>query len=432
MTPLLSRRFGPLFAAQFLGAFNDNFYKNALVLLVLFHGLGHVEASGVVVNLAAGVFILPFFVLSASAGEWADRADKACIARFTKTLEVAIVALGGAGLVTGSLPLAMVALALLGVHSALFGPVKYGVLPQHLHAEELLAGNAWIEAATFLAILLGTLLAGVLVNSTDAALQVTVVSLFAALAGRLAVQWMPAAPPSAAISKLSDIDWQPLRATRRVLRWARAEPVWPVLLAISWFWAFGATVLTQLPVLVRDHLHGDAGVVSVLLAVFSVGVGAGSLLVSALLRRRPDASVVPLAALAMALSAGLWLVVVHLVAGDFATAPDRVMLVQDWLLQPWTPAVLLSLAALAVAGGAYCVPLYTALQRLAPLDRRGQAVAANNIVNSAAMVMAAAIGAVALASGVGVVALLGAVAALNLPVALWARRLPLQAKPDQV
>ncbi|NCA24336.1 MAG: hypothetical protein EBS91_06980, partial [Betaproteobacteria bacterium] len=143
-------------------------------------------------------------------------------------------------------------------------------------------------------------------------------------------------------------------------------------------------------------------------------------------------SVVPLAALAMALSAGLWLVVVHLVAGDFATAPDRVMLVQDWLLQPWTPAVLLSLAALAVAGGAYCVPLYTALQRLAPLDRRGQAVAANNIVNSAAMVMAAAIGAVALASGVGVVALLGAVAALNLPVALWARRLPLQAKPDQV
>lgn len=411
MRLLTSRRFGPLFLTQFLGAFNDNLYKNALVLLVLYQGFGDVASPGLLVNLAAGLFILPFLLLSASAGQWADSSDKTRIARLSKWLEVAVVLLGAAGLLAGSLPLALAALTLLGAQSALFGPVKYGVLPQHLAAEELLAGNAWMEAATFLAILLGTLLAGLLVAGEGAVWRVVGVTVLVALAGLVAVQGMPPAPPLAAPSAAGR---GVLRATLHLLAAARREPVWPLLLAISWFWAFGATVLTQLPVLVRDHLHGDATVVSGLLAVFSVGVGVGSALSALLLRRMPDLPLVPAAALDMALLGGL---LVWLLPAADAGAP--LLGAAAWWAAPGSVAVTLTLFALAAAGGAYCVPLYTALQQRAAPDRRGRAVAANNIVNAAAMVAAAGVGAVVIAAGSGVDLLVAGFAAGNLAVAAW-------------
>jgi len=427
MSLLTSRRFGPLFATQFLGAFNDNLYKNALVLLVLYQGFGAVESPGLLVNLAAGLFILPFLLLSAGAGEWADSADKSHIARITKWLEVIIAGLGAAGLLVGSLWLSLTALMLLGAQSALFGPVKYGVLPQHLHADELLAGNAWIEAATFLAILLGTLVAGWLVAGEDAVWRVSGLVLLVAVAGLAAVHGMPAAPPvwSGAGSESADewskasvngvapqSRWRPLRATRRLLSEVRGERVWPVLLAISWFWAFGATVLTQLPVLVRDHLHGDATVVSALLAVFSVGVGAGSAAAAAALQRAPDLPLVPAAALDMGVFGVL---LVWLLPG--ASSGEPLQDIVGWWSASGSPGITLTLFALAAAGGAYCVPLYTALQRLAAPERRGRAVAANNVVNSGAMVAAAGVGAGL--SGVGVDGLLAVFAVGNLPVAWW-------------
>ncbi|MBU3694576.1 MAG: MFS transporter [Rhodocyclaceae bacterium] len=456
MSLLTSRRFGPLFATQFLGAFNDNLYKNALVLLVLYQGFGAVESPGLLVNLAAGLFILPFLLLSASAGHWADTSDKARIARLTKWLEVAVVLLGAAGLLAGSLWLSLAALTLLGAQSALFGPVKYGVLPQHLQPDELLAGNAWIEAATFLAILLGTLVAGVLVTGEGAVWRVSGLALLVAAAGLAAVHGMPAAPPvgaafppdaassSASVGRAARLQTElavsanlaarraseravevavvdplraPLRATARLLADARSEPVWPVLLAISWFWAFGATVLTQLPIIVRDHLHGDATVVSALLAVFSVGVGAGSALAAALLRRVPDLPVVPAAALDMALLGGLlvWLLPV----GNGAVP---VLGLAAWWAAPTSIATTLTLFALATAGDAYCVPLYTALQRLAAPERRGRAVAANNVVNSGAMVAAAGTGAGLSAAGIGADGLVALFAAGNVPVAWWLSR----------
>ena len=411
MPLLTSRRFGPLFATQFLGAFNDNLYKNALVLLVLYQGFGAVASPGLLVNLAAGLFILPFLLLSASAGHWADSSDKARIARLSKWLEVAV------GLLAGSLPLALAALTLLGAQSALFGPVKYGVLPQHLAADELLAGNAWIEAATFLAILLGTLLAGTLVPGEGAVWRVAGVALLVAVAGLAVVHWMPPAPPLAAPPGASSDGRGLLRATLRLLAEARGEAVWPVLLAISWFWAFGATVLTQLPVLVRDHLHGDATVVSGLLAMFSVGVGAGSALAALLLRRVPDLPLVPAAALGMALSGG---VLVWLLPAAAGGAP--VLGLAAWWAAPGSVAVTLALSALAAAGGAYCVPLYTALQQRAAPGRRGRAVAANNVVNSAAMVAAAGAGAGITGAGSGVDVLLALFVAGNLPVAWWLLR----------
>jgi len=468
MRLLLSRRFGPLFATQFLGAFNDNLYKNALVLLVLYQGFGAVESPGLLVNLAAGLFILPFLLLSASAGHWADSADKSRIARITKWLEVLIALLGAAGLLAGSLWLSLAALMLLGAQSALFGPVKYGVLPQHLAPEELLAGNAWIEAATFMAILLGTLVAGWLVAGEDAVWRVSGLALVVAAAGLAAVHGMPAAPPQQEsqphdrlLGRLAaEVDGvaaalgsgtapsaecfgtgpaavhlgctgkpfpsgmrKPIASTTALISAARREPVWPVLLAISWFWAFGATVLTQLPVVVRDHLHGDATVVSALLAVFSVGVGVGSALAAVALRRAPGAPVVAAAALDMALLGGLLVWLLPPASRALAGAEGFGLLdLAAWWAAPGSVGIALTLFALAAAGGAYCVPLYTALQRLAAPDRRGRAVAANNVVNAGAMVLAAGTGAGVLGAGAAVPTLLALFAALNLPVAWWLRR----------
>ena len=208
-----------------------------------------------------------------------------------------------------------------------------------------------------------------------------------------------------------------MRATVRLLSEVRTEAVWPVLLAISWFWAFGATVLTQLPVVVRDHLHGDATVVSALLAVFSVGVGAGSAVAAVTLRRAPDLPLVPAAALDMALLGGL---LVWLLPSAGATIP--LLGLADWWAAPGSVAITLTLFALAAAGGAYCVPLYTALQQLAAPGRRGRAVAANNVVNSGAMVAAAGLGAGLGSAGMGVDGLVALFAAGNLPVAWWLYR----------
>lgn len=429
MSLLTSRRFGPLFATQFLGAFNDNLYKNALVLLVLYQGFGAVESPGLLVNLAAGLFILPFLLLSASAGHWADSTDKSRIARLSKWLEVLIALLGAAGLLAGSLWLSLVALTLLGAQSALFGPVKYGVLPQHLKADELLAGNAWIEAATFMAILLGTLVAGWLVAGEEAAFRVSGLALLVAVAGLAAVHGMPPAPTLAAIESTPPAAHastaaaptaprDPLRATAALIRAARGEAVWPVLLGISWFWAFGATVLTQLPVMVRDHMHGDATVVSALLAVFSVGVGVGSAFAAAALRRAPELQVVPAAAMDMALLALLlvWLLPAAAPPGGLV---HKLSSLWAWWAAPGSIPIVLTLFALAAAGGAYCVPLYTALQRLATPERRGRAVAANNIINSGAMVAAAGTGTGLAAAGYGAETLLALFAMGNLPVAWW-------------
>ncbi len=411
---LRSRRFAPLFVTQFLGAFNDNLYKNALVLLVLFQGFGAVTASGLVVNLAAAVFILPFFLLSASAGQWVDSTDKTRVARVAKWLEVFIAGCGAVALLGGSLALALLALALLGAQSALFGPVKYGVLPQHLRPDELLAGNAWIEAGTFFAILLGTLVAGLLIAAGQGVELVAALVLVVALAGVVVVHLMPPAP--SAVSSPA-VDLQLLRATCTVLGWARGQALWRPLLGISWFWAFGATVLTQLPLLVREQLAGDAAVVSSLLAVFTCGVGVGSWLAAAVLKRDPQAPVVAAAALDMGLLTGVlvWLA---------AMVPEGLPLrgpVAFWS-DPLTFGIGVCLFGLAAAGGAYCVPLYTAVQRLAPEQRRGQAIAANNIVNSAAMVLAALTGMLVFAVGGTVGQLLALAALLNLPVAWWVWR----------
>lgn len=411
-TLLADRRFGPLFATQFLGAFNDNLFKNALVVLLTFQAASwtRLDAS-LLANLAAGLFILPFFLFSATAGQLADKFDKALLARLTKILEVVIILLAGVGFALESLVLLLAALFLLGLQSTLFGPVKYAILPQHLRPDELVGGNALVEAGTFVAILLGTLGGGLLAGLEGGTAWITGVSLLVAWLGYLASRGIPHAPaPEPALR----INPNPLTETWRCIGFARADhSVFLSILAISWFWLYGALFLAQFPAYTKSVLGGGEGMVTLLLAVFSVGVGGGSLLCEKLSRHKVETALVPLGALGMTLS-GLdfaWASMGRAPAGE--VLPLAVLLGQG---STWR--LLLDLLLLGASGGLYCVPLYALVQQRSHPGHRARIIAANNILNALFMV-AGALGAVALlAGGLGIPALFALAAGVNGLIAL--------------
>jgi MFS family permease len=414
---LATRRFAPLFATQFLGAFNDNVFKNALVVLLTFKAASWSALTpSTLANLAAGLFILPFFLFSASAGQWADRSDKARIARLSKLLEVLIVLLAGLGFATRSLVLLFVALFLLGAQSALFGPVKYAILPQHLQPQELLGGNALIEAATFVAILLGTILGGVLAALDHGTLWITGASLVIAVAGLATSLAIPAAPPPAPDLAIGR---NPLRETWRSVARLRAQPaVLTAVLGISWFWLTGAVLLAQFPAFGRYVLGGDESVVTLMLAVFTVGIGAGSMACERLSRRRLSLRWVPVGAL------GISVAILELAfAAAHFQAGGTLLGAADWLLAASSWRVLFDLLAIGAFGGLFIVPLYTRLQVCAEVESRARAIATNNIVNALFMVVGALAAATLLGAGLSMPALfavlgLGNLAALCL---LWRR-----------
>jgi MFS family permease len=271
---LKSRRFAPFFATQFLGAFNDNLFKNALVVLLTFQAAQWTTlAPGLLANMAAGIFILPFFLFSATAGQLADKYDKAMLARLVKVLEMVIMGVAATGFFLHSLPVLMGALFLLGLHSTLFGPVKYAIMPQHLHADELVGGNALIEAGTFVAILIGTLAGGLLAGSVEHPAWIAVGGFVVAFAGYLSSRSIPSAP--APVPELT-INLNPFSETWRNLKLAHENiVVFRSLLGISWMWFFGAVFLSQFPSLAKEVLHGNEQVASLLLVVFSIGIGTG-------------------------------------------------------------------------------------------------------------------------------------------------------------
>ena len=275
---LKERRFAPFFWTQFLGAGNDNIYKNALVIFVAYHAarLTAVDAN-TLVNLAAAVFIAPFILFSATAGQLADKFEKSRLIRFIKLFEIAIMTLGLMGFWWRNLTLLFVALALMGVHSTLFGPVKYAILPQHLKTDELVGGNGLVEMGTFVAILLGTIVGGLLVAvDPNGPVMAGAAAVAVAIAGWLVSRAIPLTP---AVAPNLAINWNPFTETWRNLRFAQGNRVvWLSMLGISWFWFYGATYLTQFANFTKDVLGGDEHVVTLLLAMFSVGIGAGSLL----------------------------------------------------------------------------------------------------------------------------------------------------------
>ena len=393
---LSSRAFVPLFVTQFLGAFNDNLFKTAMLFLITFHLAGvDLRSAATMVTAAAGVFILPFFLFSGIAGQLADARDKAAIARAVKLAEVVILGIGGVALLLGSVPLLFVTLFGMGTHSTVFGPVKYAILPQHLRPDQLLTGTGLVEGGTFVAILLGQIAGGLLPTKAAAAAMIV-----AALAGVAASRFIPAAPPAA----MRRIDWNPVTSSVAVMRAAFAvRPVWLSTLAISWFWALGAVFTAEFVPLVKGSLHASEAVATLFLAVFTVGIATGSAAVGRLLGGHVSARAAPWAAAGMA-AASLSLLLT--VGAGAALWP-----------------VLLALFVLAFAGGIFSVPLYGILQTAGDARTRSGAVAANNIVNAAFQVGGTLIAGSAVAAGVPIVVVLAASGASALALIPMLRRL---------
>ena len=407
---LATRRLGPLVLAQACGALNDNLVKNAMVVLALFR----LAAGGTGLSALAGaLFIAPYILLSATAGKLADRFPKPRLILIYKAAEIALMAAAAAAFLWGSIPALLAVLVGLGVQAALFGPVKYGVLPELLPEAELVAGNGMIEATTFLAIVVGTVAGGALMLGQDGGAIVGAVGVALSLLGLFAASRIP---PCHAADPSLPIRANILAETTGILRHAAAiRPIWLSLLGLSWFWTIGATLMTEFPIIARDTLHGDGSVLTLLLTVFAVGVGIGSIACARMLHGDVSPRLVPFAALGI--SAFCW---------DFASAAAGAGTIASAgaVLGSWQGGrMLLDLTLLAVCGGMFSVPLYAIIQDSAAADQRSRMIAANNIMNALFMVAGAAAAAGLSAAGLHAPGILRVAAAANLAVALWIVRI---------
>ncbi|NMG75677.1 MFS transporter [Aromatoleum diolicum] len=407
------RRFLPFFLTQFLGAFNDNLYKNALVVLLTFQAARYTTLSpGVLVNLAAGLFILPFFLFSATSGQLADKFEKTRLIRFVKLFEIAVMALAAVAFALDSLTLLFAALFLMGVHSTIFGPVKYAVLPVYLREEELVGGNALVESGTFIAILLGTIAGGVTIALPGGAAWLSAAVLAVAVLGYLTSRAIPAAP--AADPNLR-INWNPLTETWRNIGFTRGNrTVFLSILGISWFWFYGALFLSQFPGYAKDVLGGDEHAVTLLLALFSVGIGTGSLLCERLSGKHVEIGLVPFGSIGLTLFAlDLWW------ASPVAIHTGDPLPLAAVLMNPLSWRALFDLVMIGLFGGFFIVPLYALVQSRSEPAHRSRIIAGNNILNALFMVVAAGMGAGLLAAGMTIPQLILITALLNAAVALY-------------
>ncbi|PLK25708.1 MFS transporter [Novosphingobium sp. TH158] len=379
------RRFLPLFITQLLGAFNDNLFKNAMVLFVVYSVYNSEAAEARFSAIASALFILPFFVLSALAGQLADMRDKARIIRVVKFCEILIMLVGGAGLVlawqgmavtTIAIPLMLAALFAMGVHSTFFGPIKYAILPQHLKSEEVLAGTGMVEAGTYIAILAGTILAG-WIGVEWAALGVVLTACVGYLSGRQ----VPPAPPQTAAEP---IDFHFLRSSVNLVRQTTHDArVFEAIMAISFFWAVGTVLFIQFPPLAKNVLHASKEVASLFLVIFSVGIAIGSVSINMLLKGTVSARWSAPSVIVMA----LFVVAFYLVCHSWPELGNGLLDVGAFLAQPLAVPLLLTLLGIAIAGGMFVVPLYAFLTTFVDKSQTARTIAANNIVNSGAMVI---------------------------------------------
>jgi acyl-[acyl-carrier-protein]-phospholipid O-acyltransferase/long-chain-fatty-acid--[acyl-carrier-protein] ligase len=416
---MTSRRFAPLFWCQFCSALNDNFLKNALVMLILF-GLGGAgavaEASApVLVTLAGIVFIAPFFILSALGGELADRFDKGRVAARIKLAEIPIAGLAAAGFFLHSVPILFVTLGLFGIVAALFGPVKYGILPEKLETAELPAGNALVEGATFLAILSGTIAGGVAVAEAQSAEIVVGVILALAVLSWVFARSIPAKGPAAPGLSITANPWTSTVALLREIKVDRR--LWSGAHIVSWFWLVGSVALSLLPAMVKAHIGGTEGVVTLGLTTFVAGIAIGSFLAARASHGKPNLALVPVGAALMAASAlALGALAAGMSPGPVPLRPLDVLASGPGLA---TMAILLGLA---IAGGLYIVPAFAAVQAWSPPERRARVIASVNVMNAAYMVSGGAVVAGLQAAGVGIGAILVALGALGMGALLYVLR----------
>ena len=382
---LRRRRFLPLFVTQLLNAFNDNLYKNAMVLFVVYSVYNSEAEEAKFSAIASGVFILPFFILSALSGQLADMRDKARIIRIIKACEIPIMLCGATGLVLAwqgtmtslvAIPLMLLALFAMGIHSTFFGPIKYAILPQHLKKEEVLAGTGLVEAGTYMAVLAGTILAGWIPVEWAAGLVVVT-----ALVGYVTSRSVPPAPP---MIEPQPLDHHVLRASVALVRNTMHERcVYYAILAISFFWTIGAVLFIQFPPLAKNVLMASKEVASLFLVIFSVGVAIGSMSINALLKGNVSARYAPASVVVMA----LFVVAFHLVCQAWNVDTGGALLgIRDFVAEPLAIPLLLTLLGIAISGGMFVVPLYAFLTTRVDPSQAARTIAANNIVNSGAMV----------------------------------------------
>lgn len=397
-----SRRFLPLFATQLLNAFNDNLYRNAMVFFVVYTLYNSEAAEGLFSAVASALFIAPFFLLSALAGQLADMRDKARIIRIVKASEIGIMLVGGAGLLlawqgllnqTVTLGLMLLALLAMGVHSTFFGPIKYAILPQHLRDDEVLAGTGLVEAGTYIAILSGTILAG-WIPVEWAAVGVVLT----AVIGYVTSLYVPPAPPQTADEPLDFHVW---RSSVTLIRHTMKDNrVFLAIMAISFFWTIGAVLFIQFPPLAKNVLSASKEVASLFLVIFSIGVAIGSVSVNALLRGTVSARYSPVSVIVM----GLFVIAFWWVCHSWYAHPqDGLLDTAAFLREPLAIPLLLSLLGISVAGGMFVVPLYAFLTTFVDKSETARTIAANNIVNSGAMVFGSVVALGMSAAGVAMV-----------------------------
>ena len=410
---LRERRFAPFFWTQFLGAGNDNVYKNALIIFVAFHAARLTTLDpNALVNIAGAVFIAPFVLLSATSGQIADKVEKSRLIRWIKLFEIGIMIVGLVGFWRQSLAVMFGALALLGIHSALFGPVKYAILPQHLKPEELIGGNGLVEMGTFVAILLGTIAGGLVVAiDPNGPILAASVAIAIAVAGYLASRGIPHTP---AVAPDLAINWNPFSETWRNLRVAQENRVvWLSMLGISWFWFYGAIFLAQFAGFARDILGGNEHVVTFLLALFSIGIGVGSLLCERLSGRKIEVGLVPFGSIGLTVFAiDLWLASKSLKATELAGLDVFLASSAHW-------RVAADLVLIGLFGGFYIVPLYALIQERSAPSHRSRIIAANNILNAIFIVASAGIAVALLAAGLSIPELFLVNALMNAAVAVF-------------
>ena len=378
---MTSRRFAPIFWCQLFSALNDNFLKNALVIIILYHTA--TGQSGALVTLAGGLLVAPFLIFSALGGELADRYDKAIVARRLKLAEVPIAGIAAVGFLLHSVPLLFLALTLFGVMAALFGPIKYGILPDHLATEELPAGNALVEGATFVAILVGTLAGGLAAADQGNAGLVAAIVLGMAVLALVSAQAVPRTGNTSEIK----ISLNPISATANLLRDLKADSrLWVGGLIVSWFWLVGVVALSLLPTLTKEQIGGTPQVVTLGLVLFTLGIAAGSVAAAKASHLRPNLALVPIGAVLMGLfSLDLAWVASRLVPGAAEITPGELLATASGLRFAF------DLFALAAAGGLFIVPSFAAVQAWAPPQRRARVVAAVNVLNAAFMTAATAV-----------------------------------------
>lgn len=410
---LRQRRFAPFFSTQFLGALNDNVFRNGLIILVTFQGIlvlgmNHSELA----NVASLLFILPFFLFSATAGQLADKYEKSMLMRRIKLLEIVLMTLAAAAFMTESYPVLLLVLFLMGCQSTLFGPVKYAYLPQQLTTPELVGGNALVEAGTYVAIILGLIIGGLMISISpnDQTLLAACLVGFA-IFGYLASRRIPT---TRAVDPDLQVSWNAWRETWRIIGFAREDrTVFLSILGISWFWFFGTVMTVQVPAYTLDMLNGDESITTVLLVAFAVGVGVGSLLCERMSGHRIELGLVPFG------SIGLSLFAVDLYFAQTTSHVVAVSSISAFLDRPGSVRIMFDLAMLGAFAGIYSVPLYALIQKRAKRRHLSRIIAANNIINTVFMVIASLMAIAVLSLGFSIPELFLILAALNVVVAIY-------------